>query len=146
MTESNSLCEWCGAPMAPGSKICNACGQEASSGDNEAPAEVSAESWSMLEELPFSEPEPEATDRWGSSLPIEDADSPDRWGSPQTLESAPSEPQIQTAIPGTAVQPEKKSRKWILFLVLGLIVICACLALAAVGGFALFSDGTVTTY
>ena len=37
MTESNSLCEWCGAPMAPGSKICNACGQEASSGDNEAP-------------------------------------------------------------------------------------------------------------
>ena len=100
----------------------------------------------MLEELPFSEPEPEATDRWGSSLPIEDADSPDRWGSPQTLESAPSEPQIQTAIPGTAVQPEKKSRKWILFLVLGLIVICACLALVAVGGFALFSDGTISTY
>jgi nitrate reductase NapE component len=42
-------------------------------------------------------------------------------------------------------QPEKKSRKWILFLVLGLIVICACLAIAAVGGYALFmGNGSVT--
>ncbi len=146
MTETNSSCEWCGAPMAPGSKFCSACGQAPSSKDSESPTEVSAESWSMLEPLPFSEPEPESTDRWGSPLPIEEPDSPDRWGSPQTSDSQPSEPQLQTAIPGVPVQPEKKNRKWILFVVLGLIVICACLAIAAVGGFALFSGDIVSGY
>lgn len=157
MTETNSKCEWCGAPMAPGATICDTCGQAASSKGSETPAEVSADSWSMLEPLPFSDPAPEPkpesdpADRWGSPLPVEDADSPDRWGSPQTPEPQPVAPQPQSfsqpqaAIPAMPAQPEKKSRKWILFLVLGLIVICACLAIAAVAGYALFmGNGSVT--
>ena len=157
MTETNLKCEWCGAPLEPGETVCHACGQAVSPKESEAPAEVSADSWSMLEPLPLSEPEPTPktepeTDRWGSPLPVEDADSPDRWGSPQTPEPEPVVPQPQSfsqpqvTIPPVPAQPEKKNRKWILFVVLGLIVICACLALMAVGGYALFMGNGSVTY
>jgi len=147
MTNEPSNCAFCGAPVSPNARFCEACGQPVSAAAQSPfeSAPASAESWSQPEADEFPIPPMPQTDRWGSTPASASDNDPQRWGSPQTLTpppavSTPHPPKYQAPVPPS----QEKKFPWKGIIIAAVILIAlSCLCVLGLGIVLINQTGTM---
>jgi hypothetical protein len=131
MTNESNNCAFCGTPLSPNARFCEACGQPVASA-TPSPFEAepaSAETWSQpdTEEFPIP-PMPET----------------DRWGSPQTIAPSPSVATPQSPRSQTPPAPATgKKFPWVGVLIAGaVLILLSCLCVVVLGAVLFSQNGS----